>query len=62
MRWMTVTSKEPPPRTTLGAPPERGCPLQPQKHGRSYRTSSTLKHDSPGGGPGDCDLQLHCGN
>jgi CDP-diglyceride synthetase len=21
---------------------------------------STLQHHSPGGGPGDCDLQLHC--
>jgi hypothetical protein len=59
MRWMTGASKEPPPPTTLGAPRERGCPLQSQKHGRSYRTSSTLQHHSPGDGPGDCDLQLH---
>ena len=28
MRWMTFASKEPPPPTTLGAPRERGCPLQ----------------------------------
>jgi hypothetical protein len=45
-------------------PPHRrlwGRPLQPQKHGRSCRTSSTLQHHSPGGGPGDFDLQLHCG-
>ncbi len=59
MRWMTAASQEPPPTTTLGAPRERGCPLQPQKNGRSCRTSSTLQHHSPGGGPGDCDLQLH---
>jgi hypothetical protein len=58
MRWMTGASQETPPPTTLGAPRERGCPLQPQKHGRSYRTSSTLQHHSLGGGPGDCDLQL----
>ena len=49
-----------PPPTTLGVPRERGCPLQPQKHGRGPRTSSTLQHHSPGGGPGDRDLQLHC--
>jgi hypothetical protein len=61
MRWMTGASQETPPPTTLGAPRERGCPLQPQKHGRSCRTSSTLQHHSPGGGPGNCDLQLHCG-
>ena len=60
MRWMTGASREPPPSTTLGAPRERGCPLQQQKHDRSCRTSSTLQHHSPGGGPGDCDLQLHC--
>jgi hypothetical protein len=48
-----------PPPTTLGAPWGRGCPLPPQKHGRSCRTSSTLQHHSPGGSS-DCDLQLHC--
>ena len=37
----------------------RGCPMQPQKHGCSFRTSSTLQHHSHGGCPGDCDLQLH---
>jgi len=57
MRWMTGASQEPPPQTTLGAPRERGCPLQPQKHGRSCRTSSTLQHhscssQSPGPPPG----------
>jgi hypothetical protein len=31
-----------PPPTTLGAPWGRGCPIPPQKHGRSGRTSSTL--------------------
>jgi hypothetical protein len=36
-----------PPPTTLGAPWGRGCPLPPQKHGRSCtRTSSTLQHHS----------------
>ena len=25
--------------------------MQPQKHGRSWRTSSTLEHHSPGGAP-----------
>jgi hypothetical protein len=49
MRWMTGASREPPPPTTLGAPRERGCPLQQQKHDRSCRTSSTLQHHSPGG-------------
>ena len=44
VRWMTGASKEPPPPTTLGAPRERGCPLQPQKRDRSCRTSSTLQH------------------
>jgi hypothetical protein len=29
----------------------RGCPMQPQKHGRSCRTSSTLQHHSSGGAP-----------
>jgi hypothetical protein len=38
-----------------------GCPIQPQNHGRSYRTSSTLQHHSPGGCTGDCDLQLQAG-
>ena len=33
--------------------------MPPQKHGRSCRTSSTFQHHSPGGCPGDCDLQLH---
>ncbi len=53
MRWMTCQP---------GAAPtyDSGGPLQPQKHGRSCRTSSTLQHHSPGGGPGDCDLQIHC--
>jgi hypothetical protein len=48
------------PSTTLGAPWGRGCPMQPQKHGRSCRTSSTLQHHSPGGCSGDCYLQLNC--
>jgi hypothetical protein len=60
VRWMTGASKEPPPPTTLAPSRERGCPLQPQNHGRSCRTSSTLQHHSPGGGSGDCARQLHC--
>ena len=48
VRWMTAASQEPPPTTTLGAPRERGCPLQPQKNGRSCRTSSTLQHTEVG--------------
>ena len=47
---------------TLGAPWGRGCPMPPQKHGRSCRTSSTLLHHSPGGCSGDCELQLHFWN
>ena len=46
---MTGSSKASPPPTTLGAPWGRGCPMSPQKHGRSCRTSSTLQHHSPGG-------------
>jgi len=59
VRWMTGASQEPPKLTTLWGPRGRGCPLQLQTHGRSCRTSSTLQRHSPGGGPGDCDLQLH---
>jgi hypothetical protein len=51
-----------PPPMTLGAPWGRGCPMPPQKHGRSCRTSSTLLHHSPGGCSGDCELQLHFWN
>ena len=51
MRWMTGASQEPPPQTTLGAPRERGCPLQLQKQGSSCRTSSTLQHHSPEAAP-----------
>ena len=46
---MTGPSQASPPPTTLGAPWGRGCPMSPQKHGRSCRTSSTLQHHSPGG-------------
>ena len=60
MRWMIGASQEPPPTDDFWGPSGKGCPLQQQKHGRSCRTSSTLQHHSPGGGPGDCDLQLHC--
>ena len=60
MRWMIGASQEPPTTDDFWGPSGKGCPLQPQKHGRSCRTSSTLQHHSPGGGPGDCDLQLHC--
>jgi hypothetical protein len=59
VRWMTGSSQASPPPTTLGAPWGRGCPLPPQKHGRSCRTSLTLQHHSPGGSS-DCDLQLLC--
>jgi len=58
VRWTTGASQASP---TLGAPWGRGCSLPRQsQHGRSCRTSSTLQHHSPGGCPGDCDLQLHC--
>ena len=55
MRWMTGASQEPPLPTTLG-PSGKGLPSATQKF-FLCRTSSTLQHHSPGGGPGDCYLQ-----
>ena len=50
-----VPARRPVAPTTLRGPWVRGCPLPPQKHGRSCGTSSTLQNQSSGGS--DCDLQ-----
>ena len=56
-----MPARRPPHRRLWGPLGEGGALCHGRvKHGRSCRTSSAFQHHSPGGCPGDCDLQLHC--